>query len=118
MNQRKLTVVPGIGAHSADLLAKHGVDSVEALVRADMKTIAAIRGFGPRRALKLKLAAGALPKPTEVGAPGVAAAAKRVENSGSETSCVRRGKKKTKGKKKGKKNSKKEKRRRKGKKRK
>jgi len=60
------TDVPGIGAVAARSLSAHGFDTARALAAATVDALAAVPGFGPARAARVKKAAADL-----VGAGGV-----------------------------------------------
>jgi len=57
MKQVRLTDIPGIGPATAELLVANGITSVEALLALPAEQLAAVRGFGPKRALAVRLAA-------------------------------------------------------------
>lgn len=50
MGQAKVTDVPGIGPHTAQVLAGNGIETVEALAALSPQELAALPGFGTARA--------------------------------------------------------------------
>ena len=67
MGQAKLTDIPGIGPHTAQLLVDNGIESVEALASLPAEKLAAMPGFGPMRAAAVGQAIARLKQPS----PGV-----------------------------------------------
>ena len=67
MGQAKLTDIPGIGPHTAQLLVDNGIESVEALASLPAEKLAAMPGFGPTRAAAVGQAIARLKQPS----PGV-----------------------------------------------
>ncbi len=57
MKQVKLIDISGIGPATAELLIENGITSVEALLGLPAEQLAAVPGFGPKRALAVRLAA-------------------------------------------------------------
>ena len=52
-----ITDISGIGDATAKLLKAHGIDSVEAVARAEIEQLAAVPGIGPSRAAALRASA-------------------------------------------------------------
>ena len=57
MKQTKLTDVSGVGPATAEVLAKHGIDTPEALADASLAKLVTVPGIGAERAASLKEAA-------------------------------------------------------------
>ena len=57
MGQAKLADISGIGPHTAQVLADHGIGTVEALASTPVGELAKIPGFGPVRAEAVRTAA-------------------------------------------------------------
>ncbi|MCB1736423.1 MAG: helix-hairpin-helix domain-containing protein [Gammaproteobacteria bacterium] len=54
---RPITDVPGIGPAAAELLASAGIKTADALAKASVAEISAVKTFGPIRAAQVKVAA-------------------------------------------------------------
>jgi hypothetical protein len=57
MKQVQLIDIAGIGPATAELLIENGITSAEALLGLPAEQLAAVPGFGPKRALAVRLAA-------------------------------------------------------------
>lgn len=67
MGQAKLTDIPGIGPHTAQVLVDRGIETVDALATLPVEKLAAMPGFGPARAAAIAQALARLKQPS----PGV-----------------------------------------------
>jgi transcription termination factor NusA len=67
MDPTKLTEIAGVGPDTARRLADRGITSVEQLASLSIEELAAVPGFGPKRAVAVSSAAKGLfqPPPTE-----------------------------------------------------
>jgi NAD-dependent DNA ligase len=63
MGRLKLTDIPGVGPHTARVLAENGIDSVEKLNALPVETLATVPGFGLVRAASIASAAADLQAP-------------------------------------------------------
>ncbi len=85
----QLSDVKGVGEATAAILAKAGIDSVEALAAASIEDIASVPGFGPGRSAAVRAAAAvlletppAVPEPAAVEEPPAETAPASGKNKG------------------------------------
>ena len=64
MLQAKVTDIPGIGPHTAQILAANGIETVEALAALSPQELAALPGFGAARAAAIGQAILRLQQPS------------------------------------------------------
>jgi len=115
MGQAKVTDIPGIGPHTAQVLAGNGIETVEALAALSPQELAALPGFGTARAAAIGQAILRLRQPSPEDAE-TTRKSKKKDKKAKKKKGGKKSKKKSDGKKKDKKRSKGKKKKRKGKK--
>jgi hypothetical protein len=110
MGQAKVTDIPGIGPHTAQILAGNGIETVEALAALSPQELAALPGFGAARAaaigqaiLRLQQPSPKITEPTTKSKKKGKKAKKKKKKGGKKKKDKKRGKGKNKKKRKGKK---------------
>ncbi len=78
MGQAKLTDIPGIGPHTAQVLVDRGIETAGALASLPVEQLAAIPGFGPARAAAVGQAIARLRQPL----PGVEEPSSKAKKKG------------------------------------
>ncbi len=78
MGQAKLTDIPGIGPHTAQVLVDNGIETVDALATLPVEKLAAMPGFGPARAAAVGQAIARLRQPS----PGVEEPSSKAKKKG------------------------------------
>ena len=78
MGQAKLTDIPGIGPHTAQVLVDRGIETADALATLPVERLAAMPGFGPARAAAVGQAIARLKQPS----PGVEEPSSKAKKKG------------------------------------